>query len=341
MNSTSVPITVLSGFLGSGKTTVLNHLLDGVNRRRVAVIENDLGETSVEHDLVFRSDLESLETVQGRSCCSAREEFVRLMRRLAQEHAKYDRVFVETTGVAHPGMVAHAILSDPELKECFVLDGIVTVVDACHVRQHLDDEGHASEQIAYADALIINKTDLVKPEDLAALAEELRGVNSEARQFTACEGKVPADELLNLGGFDLRKIENGISGCASASKHGDGEKSGCGGEEHACGGEHRHEIQSISLALEGRLDAERFQEWIEQFIQSQADNLFRSKGILAVAGCESRLIFQGVHGMFRLTVGQPWGDETPTTRAIFIGRGLDPQSIGSGIESCMAEPLLR
>ncbi|XHR28315.1 MAG: CobW family GTP-binding protein [Chthoniobacteraceae bacterium] len=330
MNPTSVPLTVLSGFLGSGKTTVLNHLLDGVDRRRVAVIENDLGETSVEHDLVFRTDLESLETIEGRSCCSAREEFVRLMRELARDRAKYDRVFVETTGVAHPGMIAHAILSDPELKECFALDGIVTVVDACHVRAHLDDEGHASEQIAYADALIINKTDLVKPEDLEALAGELRGINSEARQFTACEGRVPVEEILNLGGFDLRKIENGISGCASLHE-GEG-KQGCGGD-----GEHRHEIQSVSIAVEGCLDAERFQAWIEQFIQSQADNLFRSKGILAVAGCESRLIFQGVHGMFRLTVGQPWGDdERPVTRAIFIGRGLDPELIGKGIESCMA-----
>jgi len=241
---------------------------------------------------------------------------------LAATKSSFDRVLIETTGVAHPGMIAHAVLSDPVLKENFVLDGIVTVVDARHICQHLDDEGHANEQIAYADALVINKTDLVTPDALTALASQLRIMNSEARQYTAVDAKVPIAEILALGGFDLRRVEQGVSGCASQG-------ASCGQKPK----HHEHQISSISVEMEGEMDPELFQAWIEGFIQLHAENLFRSKGIIAIKGCPERLIFQGVHGVFRITLGEPWENGVRQSRAVFIGRGLDPDEISKGLES--------
>ncbi|MFZ4776730.1 MAG: CobW family GTP-binding protein [Terrimicrobiaceae bacterium] len=317
-----LPVTVLSGFLGSGKTTLMNHLLATMDRKRVAVIENELGEISIDHHLVLRTDLGSMDTVQGRTCCTAREEFLRLLHLLAYARNRYDRLLVETTGVAHPGMVAHAILGDPLLREHMRLDGVVTVVDAKHILEHLGQDGHADEQVAYADLLVINKVDLVSEADLRHVVDSMASINAGCEHIFAQDAKVPAERILDIGGFDLKRIEQGVGGCAKSgnakppSKH------------------HEHEIQTVSLTVPGDLDGDKFQAWLEEFVEKHAADLFRSKGIVAIRDVPECMVFQGVHGMFRITLGQMWAEDERLTQAVFIGRDLQREEIVSGLESC-------
>jgi G3E family GTPase len=313
-------VTVLSGFLGAGKTTLLNHLIDTLDRKRVAVIENELGEISIDHHLVLRTGLGAMETVQGRTCCESRGEFLRLAHLIAGMRENYDHLIVETTGVAHPGMVAHAILGDPFLQKHLELDGVCTVVDAKRVLDHLGKEGHADEQIAYADLLVINKIDLVSAVELRWVEDALTGINADCERIHAQDARVPARRVLDIGGFDMKQIANGIGGC---------------GRNGNAGPRHPHEIETISYEIPGEMDGNRFCKWMELLIARHGGDLFRGKGVLAVRNVPERMVFQGVHGLFRLSLGLPWEREESISQVVFIGRNLRREEIRSGLEGCL------
>jgi G3E family GTPase len=234
----------------------------------------------------------------------------------------YDHLIVETTGVAHPGMIAHAILGDAFLQKHLELDGVVTVVDAKHILDHLGQDGHADEQVAYADLLVINKIDLVSATELRWVEDALTGINGDCERIHAQDAQVANELILNIGGFDLKRIAQGIGGCS---------KSGAPLSGHSA---HRHDISTLSLEIPGELDATRFSKWMESFTVRDDGEVFRAKGVLAIRNVPERMVFQGVHGIFRLTLGRLWEGKERISQVVFIGRNLQRADILSSLEDC-------
>ena len=200
-----IPVTVLTGFLGSGKTTLLNRILTENHGKRIAVIENEFGEIGIDHALVINAEEEVFEMNNGCICCTVRGDLIRILGNLMKRRDKFDHILVETTGLADPGPVAQTFFVDDELRDLFSLDGIVTLVDAKHVLLHLEDSNECKEQIAFADVLILNKTDLVSEQELEALERRVSSMNSMARVIRAKNADVPIPAVLDVGGFDLER----------------------------------------------------------------------------------------------------------------------------------------
>ena len=205
-NLNKVPVTILTGFLGSGKTTLLNRILTEEHGRRIAVIENEFGEVGIDQGLVINADEEVFEMSNGCICCTVRGDLIRVLGNLMKRRDKFDYVLVETTGLADPGPVAQTFFMDDEIQNEFTLDGIVTLVDAAHIDQQLGRSDESTEQVAFADVLVLNKTDLVNDESVDKLESRLRGMNSMARILRSENANVPVDTVLNLGAFDLDQV---------------------------------------------------------------------------------------------------------------------------------------
>jgi len=346
MKSTErIPVTVLTGFLGAGKTTLLNHLLSSKHGYKCAIIINEFGAISIDNQLIVGADEEVLELNNGCLCCRVRGDLVRSLGDLVRKQKRFDYVLIETTGLADPNPVIHTFKAS-ELAEKFRLDGVVTVVDARHLDQELNESPEPAAQIAAADVLILNKTDLVSPAELERLERRIRKMNSLTQIHRAERSQVDPARIFNLKARDISAPL--LVTPAAAVDHGhhhDDEHDGDhehdhhdhGHEDHDHPHEHNDGINSFYLTEARPLDLKKVEAWLSEIINSMGEKLYRSKGILHIKGEPKRVVFQGVQTMFEALPDRFWKmDEARVSQMVFIGRDLDEAKIRAGFQNCLA-----
>ena len=323
---TRVPVTVLTGFLGSGKTTLLNYILQEQHGMRIAVIENEFGEIGIDDALVIDAEEEIFEMNNGCICCTVRGDLIRILGNLMRRRDKFDLILIETTGLADPAPVAQTFFVDDEIASSLRLDAIVTMVDAKHLLQHLDEvkpdgvENESVEQIAFADRIVVNKIDLVDADELAHLTTRIKEINAFAEITYASHAKVDLPSLLNVGAFDLARVLEHEPTFLDE-------------------GEHQHDlsVSSVGIEIDGEFDNDKLNAWLCQLLRTKGTDIFRSKGILAIKNDPKRFVFQGVHMLLDGDRDREWrAGEDRKSRVVFIGRNLDRAELQMGLRKCLA-----
>jgi G3E family GTPase len=367
--SSQIPVTVLTGYLGAGKTTLLNRILTEQHGKKYAVIINEFGEVGIDNDLVVDADEEIFEMNNGCICCTVRGDLIRIIGGLMKRAKDLDAIIIETTGLAAPAPVAQTFFSDDDVRARTKLDAIVTVVDAKFFLDRLKDSHEAEDQVAFADVILLNKTDLVAPEHLRAVEATIRQINKYAKIFHTQKSAIDLDKILDRGAFDLERIleiePEFLPRRAAAHGHGhdhhghdhghhghdhhhhdhdhhdhdhhghDHHDHGHHDHDHAANPVHDTEIKSVSVTIDGPVNPDRFRMWISGVLREKGQDILRSKGVLAVDGEDRRLVFQGVHMIMDSNWGQPWrAADGRASKMVFIGRHLDGDALTRGFKAC-------
>ncbi|MFB5662507.1 CobW family GTP-binding protein [Alteribacillus sp. HJP-4] len=321
-----IPVTILTGYLGAGKTTLLNRILTEKHKQKIAVIVNEYGEVGIDNQLVVNADEEIIEMNNGCICCTVRGDLIRILRTLvfSMEEGKveFDRIVIETTGLADPAPVAQTFFMDEKLSGIFDLDSIVTVVDSKHITKHLDSHDEAQEQIAFADMIILNKSDLLSNAEITALEKRLIHINPAAKRMNAHYCQINLRSILGIYSFDVnRKLEI---------------------DPHFLEDHHHHhhddQVTSVAFKEERPLDLEKVEKWMGYLVQEKGEDLLRYKGILHIDKMDQRIVFQGLHMLFSGSPDRKWrSSEKRLSELVFIGKNLDKEQLQQQFNNCIAE----
>jgi G3E family GTPase len=351
-----IPVTVLTGYLGAGKTTLLNRILTEAHGKKYAVIVNEFGEIGIDNDLIVESDEEIYEMNNGCVCCTVRGDLIRVVEGLMRRPGRFDAIIVETTGLADPVPVAQTFFMDDDVRAKTELDAVVALVDAKHLPLRLKDSREAEDQIAFADVVLLNKTDLVTPEELAKIEATVRAINPSARIHRTERSNIDLTKVLDQGAFSLeRALENEPHfldhddhdhdhdhtcgpDCGHDHHHHDHDHHGHDHHHHAPSPIHDVTVQSVSLRG-GEMNPDRFFPWIQKITQTEGPNILRLKGIIAFKDDAERYVVQGVHMIIEGDHQRAWKDgEKHESRLVFIGRELDREKLERTFKACEAVP---
>jgi len=353
-----IPATILTGFLGSGKTTLLKRVLAEAHGQKIAVIENEFGEENIDSDiLVSDTNEQIIQMSNGCICCTIREDLRATLQLLAAKKRTgvldFDRVVIETTGLADPGPVAQTFFMDDEIAESFLLDSILTLVDAKHAEQQLNDRQEARRQVGFADQIFISKTDLVSKEETDALMHRLKHMNPRAPQKAVHFGEVPLSEVFDLRGFNLNaKLDIDADFLKEDDDHAHGHDHGdhaghdhapgeaCNHPSHAHGGGHHHhhddDVKSFVFKSDRAFDPAKLEDFLSAIVNIYGPRMLRYKGVLYMKGTDRKVIFQGVHQLMGSDLGPQWAEgEHRCSKMVFIGIDLPKDILLQGMEQSL------
>jgi G3E family GTPase len=317
-NFSPTPVTVLTGYLGAGKTTLLNRILTHEHGKKVAVIVNEFGEVGIDHKLVVNADEEIFEMNNGCICCTVRGDLIRIITNLMRRRDKFDHLVIETTGLADPAPVIQTFFVDEDVSAKTTLDAVVTVVDAKHISQHWDAE-EAQEQIAFADIILLNKTDLVSEAELIELEQRIKSMNLMCKIYRTQNSEIEMDAVLGVGAFQLDRALQIDPEFLGEDAH-----------------EHDDTVKSVAIVEDGELYLPKVNAWIGELLREQGVDIFRMKGILNIKGVDERFVFQGVHMLFDGNRDRLWQpNEHRQNELVFIGRNLDAAKLKADFLACI------